>query len=411
MTAEAHSPLRFAPEVLDTLHQRLPEFAEHCVDEIFASVPEYAHTPSGELRANIEGAVEAALGGFLRIARGRRRSDPTPHAYALDGAYKLGAGEAHSGRPMDALLSAYRIGARVAWREMSAAAVSAGLDAAATAQFAELVFTYIDELNASSIEGHAAALAQQGRTSERRLERLASALIAGRGEEVVRELAARAEWTAPRRLTVVVLPSTRLGSMLSALGPNTLRAAEEPGDREGSERTVLLVSDRRRALRLLADREAYIGPARPWLEAATSYTRAVRALEVGLGRGRDTLIDTEQHLADLVLTSAPSELADLRAKMLAPLGQPGESSYERLTETLRSWLLHQGRRDDVAAELHVHAQTVRYRMGQVREAYGDRLNDPATVTQLMVALHPVPMAATASVPADRTTATTWPAPR
>ncbi len=391
MRTGTHSPLQVAPAVLDTLQARLPEFAEHCVDEIFASVPEYTHTPSGELRASIEAAVEAALGGFLRIANGRRRGDPTPHAYALDGAYKLGAGEAHSGRPMDALLSAYRIGARVAWREMSAAAVSAGLDAVATAQFAELVFTYIDELNASSVEGHAAALAQQGRTSERRLERLASALIAGRSEEVIREFATRADWAPPRRLTVVVLPSTRLGSMLSALGPSTLRAAEEPGDREGSERTVLLVSDRRRALRVLADREAYVGPARPWLEAARSYTRAVRALEVGLGRG--SLIDTEEHLADLVLASAPGELADLRAQVLAPLGQPGESSYERLTETLRSWLLHQGRREEVAAELHVHAQTVRYRMSQVRGAYGERLNDPATVTQLMVALHPGPIPA------------------
>ena len=56
------------------------------------------------------------------------------------------------------------------------------------------------------------------------------------------------------------------------------------------------------------------------------------------------------------------------------------------SETLRSWLLHQGRRDEVAAELHVHAQTVRYRMGQLRELYGDRLDDPATVLDLVLAL-------------------------
>ena len=40
----------------------------------------------------------------------------------------------------------------------------------------------------------------------------------------------------------------------------------------------------------------------------------------------------------------------------------------------------------VAAELHVHAQTVRYRMGQLRELYGDRLDDPAAVLELVVAL-------------------------
>ncbi|MEU1607665.1 helix-turn-helix domain-containing protein, partial [Micromonospora matsumotoense] len=51
-----------------------------------------------------------------------------------------------------------------------------------------------------------------------------------------------------------------------------------------------------------------------------------------------------------------------------------------------SWLLHQGRRDDVAADLFVHPQTVRYRMGRLRELYGDRLHEPGTVLDLTVAL-------------------------
>ncbi len=64
------------------------------------------------------------------------------------------------------------------------------------------------------------------------------------------------------------------------------------------------------------------------------------------------------------------------------------ATRERLAETLLSWLLHQGRREEVAAELHVHAQTVRYRMGQVRELFGDALTDPAVVRELVVALPP-----------------------
>ena len=44
------------------------------------------------------------------------------------------------------------------------------------------------------------------------------------------------------------------------------------------------------------------------------------------------------------------------------------------------------RRDDVAAALFVHPQTVRYRMGQLRELYGDRLDDPATIRDLTLAL-------------------------
>jgi DNA-binding PucR family transcriptional regulator len=97
-------------------------------------------------------------------------------------------------------------------------------------------------------------------------------------------------------------------------------------------------------------------------------------------------VDTERHLADLVLTADPEALADLRDRVLAPLADLPPATQDRLAETLLSWLLHQGRRDAVAAELHVHAQTVRYRMGQVRELFGDRLGDPTVVRELVIAL-------------------------
>jgi len=49
-------------------------------------------------------------------------------------------------------------------------------------------------------------------------------------------------------------------------------------------------------------------------------------------------------------------------------------------------LLHRGRRDQVAADLFVHPQTVRYRMGQVRELFGERLDDPREILELTIAL-------------------------
>jgi DNA-binding PucR family transcriptional regulator len=148
---------------------------------------------------------------------------------------------------------------------------------------------------------------------------------------------------------------------------------------------LLLVPDvhgRRRSvlLKALAGLDAVAGPARAWLEVRSSYERALRVRGLGLG------IDSEQHLAELVLTADASALADLRARVLAPLQDLSPTSAEKLTETLRSWLLHHGRRDAVATELFVHAQTVRYRMGQLRELFGDRLEDPRSVLELTIAL-------------------------
>ena len=43
-----------------------------------------------------------------------------------------------------------------------------------------------------------------------------------------------------------------------------------------------------------------------------------------------------------------------------------------------------------AAALFVHPQTVRYRMGQLRELYGKDLEDPRTVLELTIALGMAP---------------------
>jgi DNA-binding PucR family transcriptional regulator len=137
---------------------------------------------------------------------------------------------------------------------------------------------------------------------------------------------------------------------------------------------------------VLTGRHAVVGPPRPWADARSSCDRAARAATLARPSRTGAPVDTERHLADLVLTADPEALADLRDRVLAPLADLPPATQDRLAETLLSWLLHQGRRDAVAAELHVHAQTVRYRMGQVRELFGDRLGDPTVVRELVIAL-------------------------
>jgi DNA-binding PucR family transcriptional regulator len=129
-----------------------------------------------------------------------------------------------------------------------------------------------------------------------------------------------------------------------------------------------------------------VGPARPWTQAHSSYHRILRARELHLAGDDTDTVDTDTHLVELVLGADGDAADDLRHQVLAPLSQLRPNTADRLAETLRSWLLHQGQRDAVAADLFVHAQTVRYRMTQLRELYGERLNDPQTVLQLIVAL-------------------------
>jgi hypothetical protein len=390
--AEAAPDLAVDGQIVDALRARLPAVAELTVAAVIEGVPSYADAWNGPMGDTIAEAVRFALAGFVHLLGSGRGGDAgTPLRPALDGAYALGRGEARSGRTMDALLAAYRVGARVAWRDMSRTAVAARLPAAQIARFAELVFAYIDELSAASVAGHSDELATTGRVRERYLERLGQKLLDGASDEALLAAAQRADWEPPETMIAVTLPAQQVRTALSGLDPRTLAldVADEPGDPpEG--RAVLLVpsvgaATRPFLLRHLGGRDAVVGPERPWTQVVASYRRASR-VSVLVGSRTGAAVDTEAHLVELVCTADCEALADLRTSVLAPLGELRPGAADRLRETLRSWLLHQGRRDDIAADLVVHPQTVRYRLNQLRQLYGERLQHPQTIAGLTIAL-------------------------
>ena len=209
----------------------------------------------------------------------------------------------------------------------------------------------------------------------------------GAAADAITAAAERADWEPPGALTAVVLPESQVSHALTALDPHTLQPTDDVAGLPDGHATLLVpstgsVSARRTVLRALQGTEAVVGPSTPWLEVAGSHRRALRCAALGI----EGLVDTDEHLAALLLSADPSARDDLRARVLAPLEGLRPSTAEKLTETLRSWLLHHGRRDAVAEELFVHAQTVRYRVQQLREVYGDRLEDPAFVLEATLAL-------------------------
>ncbi len=380
--------LRLSRAVESAVREALPRVAEQVVAAVVAEVPSYSRAFAGPMGETIRRAVTVALGGFLtRIGRLGEASGP-PRTPALGGAYDLGRGEARAGRSMDALLGAYRVGARVAWRGISEAAVAAGLPADRLVVFAELVFAYIDELSAASVAGHADELESTGRVRQRLLGRVAQLLVAEAPADAVVAAAERADWEPPQTLTAVLLPPSQVRGALTALGGPAARTLAADEDVAGVEdANLLLVPDASPASlrRVLHGRHALVGPPRPWLRAVESYRRVVRARALELPSRAEPLV-TEDHLVPLVLQADPAARSDLRARVLAPLDGVRDSQRPKLEDTLRAWLLCQGRREQVAGLLFVHPQTVRYRMGQLRELFGDRLDDPEAVLELIVAL-------------------------
>src|SRR5215210_2131283 len=139
------------PEAAAALRPVLPGLADETIAAIAREVPGYSRALEGEFGQIVRLGVEVAFNRFVDLI-----ADPAPDAAGARETYvNLGRGEFHSGRSLDALLAAYRVGARLAWRRFVEAGVAAGLPAEVIYSLGEAIFAYIDELSAESAEGYA----------------------------------------------------------------------------------------------------------------------------------------------------------------------------------------------------------------------------------------------------------------
>ncbi len=369
------------PELADALRPELPALADETIAAIGAAIPEYARPLEGRFGRNLWRGVEQALAQFVTLIGNAGAAEP-PRL----GIYReLGAGEWRDGRSLDALQAAYRVGARVAWRRVGAAAARSGARPETVQLLAESIFAYIDELSAASVAGYAEAQSAAAGEREARRRALAELLLRDppAPPEVVVAAARDGGWTAPRTLAaVVVAGAANAGSVAAALGPDTLALPGEPegvllvGDPEGPGRPEALIA-------ALAGRRAAIGPSGAPEDAARSLRWARAAAAVSSGPG---CVFAADHLAALALAEAREPLAELGRRRLAPLDVLPEGRRARLTTTLLAWLQHRGSAPAVAAELQLHPQTIRYRLAQIRELLGDALEDPQARFELELSL-------------------------
>jgi PucR C-terminal helix-turn-helix domain len=374
---QSHKPPweQLDPAVADALRPAVPALVGDVIAAVGAAVPEY----EGQLDANVRRGVQQGLEGFLQlVAGGDAARLPGREVYVA-----FGRGEWRAGRSLEALLAAYRAGAQVAWRELSARGDAEGMEPRTLYTLAEAIFAYIDEISAASAEGFAqqqsAAARELGERRRRLLELLLDA--PGTNASAVEAAAIEAEWELPSRLAALVfdgaeaervarrLPTALLGSVDGtdwALVPDP----RGPGRRAEIEAAV-------------GGSAAALGPAVSWRSAPESARRASLALTLVRDDG---LVVADERLLDLMIASDTALAADLAREALAPLEALPRGARERLRETLAAWLDAQGHARTAAEALHVHVQTLRYRLGRLREVFGDALDDPQRRLELALAL-------------------------
>ncbi|MGN6188641.1 MAG: helix-turn-helix domain-containing protein [Conexibacter sp.] len=375
---------RLPSAAVAAMRPQLPDLAREIIDAIRVEVPAYARPLEGPFGRGLIVGVEEALRQFLD---GIETGGPMPRSRVY---VDLGRGEVRAGRGLDVLLAAYRVGARVAWRRFSAGGVAAGLEPQTLYLLAESIFAYIDELSAKSAEGY--ALEQSAAAGELRAQRQRLARLLLREPPAdpldVEEVADAAQWRLPTALAAFAFPEEDRERIAPRLPADALL------DTVGDVVCALLPDPDRGGLRTQLQhavgpgRIAALGPAVPWRDAALSLARARAVLALsGEGAAPDHgLLDAADYTTALLLRSDRRLAHELVRTRLAPLAALGAGARARMTATLAAWLAEQGRPQAIAERLHVHPQTVRYRLGRLRELFGDALDDPQRRFELELAL-------------------------
>ncbi len=386
-------------QVAEVLRVESPVSIAEISTAIQSEVAEYTRPFDAGYARALGQAVQHAVDTFIdRVAH-----PGTPMVAILTEFRGIGATEAREGRSLEPLQAALRLGARVGWRRLCAIAAEQGLDALALGRAGEAIFVYLDELADASAQGYLEARAEFAGERERRRRRLLDLILADppAPAETVAEAARAAGWPLPARVSVVVLGEPHHAET-PGLPDNVLADWSRP-------QPCLLIPDPAAAGQLavvaqaLAGWSAAAGPAEPLARAAASLRWARRALHLaergiirdrgagghrpdGQGPGAQGLIRCDEHLASLMIFGDEELAQALCAARLAPLQRLRPAQRDRLAGTLLVWLQHGCNANEVAARLHVHPQTVRYRLRQVDDLFGDQLRDPDRRFELEIAL-------------------------
>jgi PucR C-terminal helix-turn-helix domain len=373
------------PEVADVIEPEIGALGDEMLATIAHEVPEYARPLDGAFGRGIRTGVSEALRQFVSLVR-----DPDAGREQSREVYVgLGRGELRQGRSLDSLQAAYRIGARVAWRRLGEAGLRAKLAPEVLTRLAEAIFAYIDELSADSVEGYSEARsAAEGERQRRRRDLLSMLLHDPPPDSADVEAAATAAgWAKPRAAAVLACPEPGLARLVGRLGTDALVSSFDGigcvlvADPEGPGREAELK-------RAAGKGPAALGPSGPLSTLAISWRLARLAL-----RARDEgaidaqgLVHADEHLAQLLLFEGRPIVDKLTARRLRPLDELTPAARRRLEETALAYLSHKGNAAGAARALHLHPQTVRYRLSRLRELLGDALDDPNAHFELEVAL-------------------------
>lgn len=365
--------------------------------DVTASSSAFSAPQDAKLHRDVHLAVRVAIERFLDLVGTEEPALPDAVHEVFVG---LGAAEAREHRGPEVLTAALRVAARSLVRRMATAMADAQpVDSGLLIDLTDAATGFVDALLEAATEGFGRQVRELAGEPERRRRHLADLVLRGGSPDgVVQTAAAAVGWPGLAGVVPVLVPPDQAREVRFRFAADGVVL-----DRATDAVLVLCAGPRTRRAQLagaLAGRGGVVGPEVDWTRApeAVRLAELTRELtgeltgEIGEtgGPARDgeqvQPVFAEDHLAALALRGEAGALAILTERRLAPLARMRQTEQSRLLVTLRSWLRHWGSRTAVARELVVHPQTVSYRVGRLREVFGDVLDDPTARFELLMVL-------------------------
>ncbi|WP_182378009.1 helix-turn-helix domain-containing protein [Nocardioides sp. WS12] len=377
------------PEVRELSRRLLPEADQlgvRIAERLREEIPFYAGNPV----LGFDEVVTSCTDN-VRYILGKLAGD---EAVNLDSPRMTGAARAEQGAPYAAVLQAFRLGGRFLWETLVERADPEARDVLLLA--AADIWAVTDDLAASVTDAYRSALTDRARRDGQMRAVLVGSLLDGEGEDApIGETAGLLDLGRGGEYVVVSAESPTPGAEGLPDVERVLRRSNVVSawrlDHDHHEGVVGLrrgfgVDEVVEALAPLASGRVGVSRVLQRLEDAREGRRQARVACAAGTPGSTAVVQFGDQPIAVLLASSPDQARALAEAVLAPVLALAPDDRAVMVDTARAWLEGGGSTSVAAKALHVHRNTVRYRVRRLEEVTGRDLARPVDAAELYVAL-------------------------
>ena len=319
------------------------------------------------------------------------------HTPGLEPPRATGRRRAEQGVPLAVILHAYRIAGKYLWAAIMAEADDSSTTPTALLDAASDLWFIIDELSGEVTASYRDTIDEQARRHQQTRNAMLDVLLRGDVGDGSRLWEAAAALRLPRQGSFVVV-----AAQTSVPGVETIPRAEETLRHQGVQAVwrveidaqigVLVLTPRvplERLCTMLAEltngpvgiSEQYIK-----LDQTPNALRQARLAYLAAAPSPHSLVRYEDVPIAVLLATAPDAAASVANRILGPVLALPESECDNILSTLRVWFAEDGATSVAAEKMHVHRNTIRYRLRRLEELTGRSLGQPTGLAELYLAL-------------------------